>query len=101
MRQQAGVACSQLMEGSASSRASIPRGSLLCSPPATVSRPPPQSGPSISSREMSKAGVVMKSQWQLGESPSRSRIPSRKQSRARRLMTTPLGSPVEPEVNIM
>ena len=43
----------------------------------------------------------MKSQWQPGESPSRSRIPSRKQSRARRLMTTPLGSPVEPEVNIM
>ncbi|MND44037.1 hypothetical protein D3C80_348630 [compost metagenome] len=89
------------MEGSAASRASIPRGSLLCSPPATVSLPPPQSGPSISSKEMSKAGVVIKSQWQLGDNPSRSRIPSRKQRRARRLMTTPLGSPVEPEVNIM
>ncbi len=50
---------------------------------------------------MSKAGVVMKSQWQPGDNPSRSWIPSRKQSRARRLMTTPLGSPVEPEVNIM
>ena len=62
--------------------------------PATAPEPRPQH----LQQEMSRGQVVMNSQWQPGERPEPLADPVEEAGRARRLMTTPLGSPVGPEV---
>ncbi|MNG07059.1 hypothetical protein D3C84_903450 [compost metagenome] len=90
-----------LISGCSASSPSSASGSLCAGLPTTSSAPPAHSGPSISSREISKAGVVINSQRVALPSCNRRLAALRKLARERRLITTPLGRPVEPEVNII